>query len=111
MPKRVFLARWYPTVNDGEELEKAKLRLKQIKQALKDIEKEEGVHLDLVDLGTQKGGTFPIHAKMYEAIAGSDIILIDLTAIRPNVCVEAGYRTAQPREKQTHFHFPTIQKL
>ena len=42
-------------------------------------------------MGTEKGGTFPIHDKMYEAIASSDIILCDLTGLRPNVCVEAGY--------------------
>jgi len=42
-------------------------------------------------MGTRKGGTFPIHEKMYEAIAGSHIIVVDLTGARPNVCVEAGY--------------------
>ena len=91
MPKRVFLARWYPTTKDGEDYAAAKLRLKQVQQALKEIEGEERVHLDLVDMGTQTGTTFPIHAKMYEAITSADIILIDLTGVRPNVCVEAGY--------------------
>jgi hypothetical protein len=52
IPKRVFLARWYPTAKDGEEFVTAKLRLKEIKQALKDINNEEvGTHLELVDLG------------------------------------------------------------
>jgi nucleoside 2-deoxyribosyltransferase len=111
IPKRVFLARWYPTVRDGEESEKAKLRLKQIKQALKDIEKDEGVHLDLIDMGTQKGGTFPIHAKMYEAIAGSDIILVDLTGVRPNVCVEAGFALNNHEKNRLIFIFQPSSKF
>jgi len=100
MPKRVFLARWYPTANDGEEFETAKLRLKQIRQALKEIEKEEGTHLELVDMGTQTGTTVPIHAKMYEAIASADIILIDLTGVRPNVCIEAGFALRNHEKKR-----------
>ena len=54
VPKKVFLARWYPTSNDGEEFETAKLRLKLIGQALKEVEKECGVHLDLVGMGTRR---------------------------------------------------------
>ena len=46
---------------------------------------------ELIDMGTQEGGTFPIHAKMYEAISGSEIIICDLTGHRPDVYVEAGY--------------------
>ena len=42
-------------------------------------------------MGTEEGGTFPIHQKMYEAIAGSEIIICDLTGHRPNVYVEAGF--------------------
>lgn len=91
VPRRVFLARWYPTLNDGEEYERAKLRLNQVRQALKDLQKDEKILLELVDMGTQTGTTFPIHAKMYDAIASADIILIDLSGVRPNVCVEAGF--------------------
>jgi hypothetical protein len=105
IPKRVFLARWYPTAKDGEESEAATLRLKQIRQALKEIEKEEGVHLELVDMGTQTGATFPIHARMYEAIASADIILIDLTGVRPNVCVEAGYALRNHEKNRLLFIF------
>lgn len=111
IPKRVFLARWYPTARDGEDLEKAELRLKQIQQTLKDIEKEEGVHLDLIDLGTQTGGTFPIHAKMYDAIASSDIILIDLTGVRPNVCVEAGFALNNHEKNRLIFIFQPSRKF
>lgn len=105
IPKRVFLARWYPTQEDGTAFEAAKLRLKQIRQTLKDIEKEEGLHLDLVDMGTQTGATFPIHAKMYEAITSADIILIDLTGVRPNVCVEAGYALRNHEKNRLIFIF------
>jgi hypothetical protein len=61
IPKRIFLARWYPVAKDGEEFETAKLRLKQIRQVLKEVEREYGTRLELVDMGTQKSGTFPIH--------------------------------------------------
>lgn len=105
IPKKVFLARWYPTTADGEEHDKARLRLKQIKQALKEIEKEEGVNLELVDMGTQTGTTFPIHTKMYEAISSADIILIDLTGARPNVCVEAGYALRNHEKNRLIFIF------
>ena len=105
MPKRVFLARWYPTAKDGEEFETAKLRLKQIRQALKEIGKEDGTHLELVDMGTQTGATFPIHAKMYDAIASADIILIDLTGVRPNVCIEAGFALRNHEKNRLIFMF------
>lgn len=105
MPKRVFLARWYPTAKDGEECESAKLRLKQIRQALKEIENEEGTRLELVDMGTQTGTTFPIHAKMYDAITSADIILIDLTGVRPNVCIEAGYALRNHEKNRLIFMF------
>lgn len=105
IPKRVFLARWYPTAKDGEDSESAKLRLKQIRQTLKEVEKEEGATLELVDMGTQTGTTFPIHARMYEAIASADIILIDLTGVRPNVCVEAGYALRNHEKNRLIFIF------
>jgi hypothetical protein len=105
MPKRVFLARWYPTAKDGEASEVAKLRLKQIRHTLKEIEKEDGAALELVDMGTQTGTTFPIHAKMYEAIASADIILIDLTGLRSNVCVEAGFALRHHEKNRLVFMF------
>jgi len=105
MPKRVFLARWYPTSKDAEEFDTAKLRLKQIRQALKEIEKDEGAHLELVDMGTQTGATFPIHAKMYDAINSADIILIDLTGVRPNVCIEAGFALRNHEKNRLIFMF------
>jgi hypothetical protein len=41
--------------------------------------------------GTEVGGTELIPAEMYRAIEESQIIVIDLTGLRPNVCIEAGY--------------------
>ncbi|NTV51249.1 MAG: hypothetical protein HGA69_00225 [Desulfobulbaceae bacterium] len=92
IPKRVFLARWYPpqdAPNDAHN--KANLRLQQLQRTLIDLEQQHGIGLELIDMGTQQGGTFLIHNRMYEAIASSDIIICDLTGQRPNVYVEAGY--------------------
>jgi hypothetical protein len=85
--------------------------LNQISQALQDIEKDEGFHLKLEDMGTQKGGTFPIHAKMYEAISSSDIILVDLTGVRPNVCVEAGFALNNHEKNRLIFIFQSSERL
>jgi len=105
MPKRVFLARWYPTADDGEELKAADLRLKGVKQAIAEVEKTERTHLELVDMGTQTGATFPIHAKMYAEIDSADIVLVDLTGVRPNVCVEAGFALRNLEKKRLIFIF------
>jgi hypothetical protein len=104
-PKNVFLARWYPKESEAKDLRKANLRLSQIRLALKQIEEEEGAHLDLIDMGTQTGGTFPIHDKMYDAIASADIILVDLTGARPNVCVEAGFALRHHEKSRLIFMF------
>ncbi|MYL10549.1 MAG: hypothetical protein F4010_00010 [Cenarchaeum sp. SB0669_bin_11] len=92
IPQRVFLARWYPPEDapDGAHY-KAKLRLEQIQRTLDDIRQRHDLDLELIDLGTEQGGTFAIHSRMYEAIQASDIVVCDLTGERPNVYVEAGY--------------------
>ncbi|MBI4447320.1 MAG: hypothetical protein HY645_15615 [Acidobacteria bacterium] len=90
IPKRVFLSRWYPTDDDGNEKTKADLRKQGIERALDDLRAEE-IDLALDDPGTQTGGTFAIHQEMYNALARNDIILVDLSGVRPNVCIEAGY--------------------
>lgn len=105
IPRRVFLARWYPSAADGEELTKASLRLDQVRQALDQLATQHGLRLELVDMGTQTGGTFPIHAKMYEAIASADIILVDLSGIRPNVCIEAGFALRHHEKNRLIFMF------
>lgn len=86
IPKKVFLARWYPTVSDGEQLQRANNRLNVLKRLV-----EEELHLELIDMGTVEGGTFPIHDSMYKAILSSEIFIADLTGLRPNVMIELGY--------------------
>jgi hypothetical protein len=90
-PKNVFLARWYPTAGQGEALQRAQYRLDQIRATLADLERTDGVRLNLIDMGTQSALVTPIHAEMYNAIKSADIILCDLSGVRPNVCVEAGF--------------------
>ncbi|MFA6699121.1 MAG: hypothetical protein WCS28_03035 [Thiomicrospira sp.] len=106
IPKRVFLARWYPpqdAPNDANN--RANLRLQQIRQALTNLQQQHGIGLELIDMGTEEGGTFPIHSRMYEAIASSDIILCDLTGHRPNVYVEAGYALKHHESNRLIFLF------
>ena len=86
VPKKVFLARWYPKVADGEHKTRADNRLAQLKQL---VENELG--LELVDMGTEEGGTKLIHPAMYDAIGSSEIFIADLTGLRPNVMIELGY--------------------
>lgn len=92
IPKRVFLARWYPAEDaPNGARNKADLRLQQLQLTLADIQRDHNIGLELIDLGTQEGGTYPIHNKMYEAIASSDIIICDLSGQRPNVYIETGF--------------------
>jgi hypothetical protein len=86
VPKKVFLARWYPKVSDGEQKTRADNRLAELKALV-----ENSLGLELVDMGTEEGGTYLIHPKMYEAIGSSDIFIADLTGLRPNVMIELGY--------------------
>lgn len=109
-PQRVFLARWYPSDQDGHELTIANNRLDQIKRALTDIKAEDDIYLELEDMGTQEGGTFPIQSRMYEAIEYSDIILIDLSGVRPNVCIEAGYALKNHEKNRLIFIFQKTNK-
>ncbi len=101
IPKRVFLARWYPP-NDAPDnaWKKANFRLKEVRQALTNVKQQFNIELELVDLGTEEGAAFPIHKKMYEAIASSDIVICDLTGHRPNVYIEAGYALSQLEKKR-----------
>ena len=86
VPKKVFLARWYPKDEEAEQLTRAINRLRAIRQLV-----EDELGLELVDMGTQLGGTFPIHQKMYDEIEGSEIFIADLTGLRPSVMIELGY--------------------
>ncbi|MDT9547334.1 MAG: hypothetical protein RI826_08370 [Chlorobium phaeovibrioides] len=106
IPKRVFLARWYPKQDaQNDAYNKANLRLQQLRQTLTNFKQQHGVDLELIDMGTQDGGTFLIHNRMYEAIASSDIIICDLTGQRPNVYVEAGYALKHHESNRLIFLF------
>jgi hypothetical protein len=109
VPTRIFLSRWYPVHADGDEFRKAKRRKEMIERALDDL-KGENIKLTLDDPGTLTGGTFPIHKEMYDAIANDEIILIDLSGVRPNVCIEAGYALDYHKKGRLLFIFqPTAE--
>jgi hypothetical protein len=110
LPKRVFLARWYPPSSKGEELKKASLRLEQIKRTLDDIKTTRGISLELIDFGTQATPVIPIHPEMYKAVQSADIILVDLTGHRPNVCIEAGFALRHHDKRRLIFIFEPADK-
>ena len=106
IPRRVFLARWYPPQDaPNDAYNRANLRLQQLRQTLINLQQQYGIGLELIDMGTEEGGTFPIHSRMYEAIASSDIIICDLTGHRPNVYVEAGYALKHHESNRLVFLF------
>ncbi len=110
IPKRIFLARWYPNQeHNGEAFRKANLRLEQIRETLNKVKDEHNIELELIDLGTEEGGTFSIHRAVYDSIDFSDIIIIDLTGHRPNVCVEAGYALKHYNKERMIFVFQSSQ--
>lgn len=84
IPKRIFLARWYPAESDPE-YSKSVHRVNAIKEVAKEL------NLDLTDLGTRDTGTFDIREVMYRDIRECDIFVADLTGARHNVMVEVGY--------------------
>lgn len=108
-PKRLFLSRWYPSATDGNELQKANLRKEMIERALDDL-RVEGIDIALDDPGTEAGSTFPIRKRMYEAIAQNDIILVDISGVRANVCVEAGYALERHRSERLLFIFQSTEQ-
>jgi hypothetical protein len=86
VPKKVFLARWYPGIADGLQKTRAENRLMALQRLVVDE-----LGLEMVDMGTEERGTDLIHPRLYEAISSSDIIIVDLTGLRPNVMIELGY--------------------
>jgi hypothetical protein len=83
IPKKVFLARWYPASTDPN-YNKAVQRRKAIGMVLDEL------NLQLIDFATQDGGTYDIRSAMYKEISESDIFIADLTGCRHNVMVEVG---------------------
>lgn len=100
IPKKVFLARWYPA-SDNNQHEKAKHRLDAIKKVA------ENLHLELIDLGTKEGGTYDIRSVMYKEIRDCDIFIADLTGCRHNVMVEVGYALSLGLARMLFYFSPT----
>ena len=102
IPKKVFLARWYPASTD-ENYEKAQHRLNAIRSVI------DSLNLELIDLGTQDGGTFDIRSVMYKEIKECDIFIADLTGCRHNVMVEVGYALNSDKERMLFYFAQTEQ--
>lgn len=87
VPTKVFLARWYPDQDQfPEQKRRADLRFAQVAALVRD-----DLRMELIDLGTEEGGTGPIHQRMYELIESSQIFIADMTGLRHNVMIELGY--------------------
>ena len=106
MPKKVFLARWYPDAEkDGRvEADKAKHRI----QAMQAVADE--LCLDLTDLGTRETGTFDIREVMYRDIRECDIFIADLSGARHNVMIEVGYALKHVGTGRMLFYFQKTEK-
>ena len=102
IPKKVFLARWYPASTD-ENYQKAQHRLNALKSVV------ESLNLELIDLGTQEGATFDIRSVMYNEIKECDIFIADLTGCRHNVMVEVGYALRSDKERMLFYFAQTEQ--
>jgi len=98
IPKKVFLARWYPAETDPE-CSKAEHRLNAIKAVAEDL------GLELIDIGTRLTGTFDIRSVMYHEITQSDIFIADLSNCRHNVMVEVGYALKHVGAGRMAFYF------
>lgn len=104
VPKKVFLARWYPADTDPE-YSKAIHRINAIKKVVKDL------NLDLTDLGTRDTGSFDIREVMYRDIRECDIFIADLTGARHNVMIEVGYALKHISTGRMVFYFQETQNV
>ena len=82
LPKKLFLARWYP--ESGDEKRRAEARF----EALQKVANEE--NLELIDMEHMRRGSFSIRDAIDQAIPNSDLFVADMTGLRPNVMVEIG---------------------
>lgn len=106
VPKKAFLARWYPSAEkDGEnEFRKAESRVNAIKEIAREL------NLDLTDLGTRETGTFDIREVMYHDIRECDIFIADLSGARHNVMIEVGYALKHVGTARMLFYFQKSDK-
>lgn len=101
VPKKVFLARWYPSAeHDGkDEADRANCRILAMKELADEL------NLELVDLGTCTTGTFDIRKKMYKDIRECDIFIADVSGARHNVMIEIGYALKHVDTGRMVFYF------
>ena len=106
VPKKVFLARWYPSAeHDGDdEFRKAESRISAIKEIVQQL------NLELTDLGTRETGAFDIRDVMYHDIRECDIFIADLSGARHNVMIEVGYALKHVKTARMLFYFQTSDK-
>ena len=106
VPKKVFLARWYPSAeHDGDdEFRKAESRISAIKEIVQQL------NLELTDLGTRETGTFDIRDVMYHDIRECDIFVADLSGARHNVMIEVGYALKHVKTARMLFYFQASDK-
>ena len=106
VPKKVFLARWYPSAeHDGDdEYRKAESRISAIKEIVQQL------NLELTDLGTRETGTFDIRDVMYHDIRECDIFIADLSGARHNVMIEVGYALKHVKTARMLFYFQSSDK-
>ena len=106
VPKKVFLARWYPSAeHDGkEETERAECRIKAMQELTDEL------NLELTDLGTCITGTFDIRKRMYEKIQECDIFIADVSGARHNVMIEIGYALKHVDTGRMIFYFQRSDK-
>lgn len=106
VPKKVFLARWYPSAeHDGEdEYRKAESRISAMKEIVQQL------NLELTDLGTRETGTFDIRKVMYHDIRECDIFIADLSGARHNVMIEVGYALKHIDTARMLFYFQESDK-
>jgi hypothetical protein len=106
IPKRVFLARWYPNEKDTEH-EDAEHRFKAISEAVAACIPK----LELIDMGTRLRGTFSIRDAINLELPESDIFIADLTGARPNVMVEVGMALKNIPSGRMLFYFKPTDKV
>lgn len=106
VPKKAFLARWYPNAeHDGEdETNRANRRIEAMKEVAEELE------LELTDLGTSETGAFDIREVMYKDIRECDIFIADLTGARHNVMIEVGYALKHVNTGRMLFYFQKSEK-
>lgn len=101
VPKKVFLARWYPSAekDGGNDFRKAESRIGAMKEIVREL------NLDMTDLGTRETGTFDIREVMYHDIRECDIFIADLSGARHNVMIEVGYALKHVETARMLFYF------